>query len=125
MVWREIRYAARLMRRSPGFSAVVVLTLALGIGASTAICSVVYGALFRPLPFRDAERLVVIRMERVVEGAQRPVTALFPLADLARLQSGTHSFESVAFYSASQSVLSHNGFTHNVEAASKRPPRCV
>ena len=46
----ELRYAARLMRRTPGFSAAIVLTLPLGIGATTAVFSVVYGALFRPLP---------------------------------------------------------------------------
>jgi putative ABC transport system permease protein len=118
LLTRDLRHAAKTLGRSPGFSAAVILTLALGIGASTAIFSVVYGALFRPLPFRDADRLVVIRMERAVEGASRPVTTLFPLADLARLQSGGHGFESVAFYSASSSVLSHGGFTHKVEAAS-------
>jgi putative ABC transport system permease protein len=106
------------MVRSPVFSAAVVLTLALGVGASTAIFSVVYGVLFRPLPYRDAERLVAIRMERAVEGVQRPIRTFFPLADLTALRSGTQAFESIAFYSTEQSVLSHKGFNSNVDSAS-------
>lgn len=57
---KDLRYGARLLRRSPGFAVVSVLTLALGIGANTAIFSVLYSILLRPLPFHDASHLVVI-----------------------------------------------------------------
>src|SRR5439155_21281665 len=55
---QDARYALRMFRRAPGFTAVVVLTLALGIGATTAIASVVTSLLLTPPPFRDPERLV-------------------------------------------------------------------
>lgn len=64
VLWNDIRFALRLMIVRPGFAAIVALTLAVGIGASTAIFSVVDAVLLRPLPFRDADRLV-----RVVDNA--------------------------------------------------------
>jgi len=57
---QDLRYAFRTLRRSPGFAAVTVLTLALGIGGATAIFTIVHGVLIAPLPFRDSDRLVAI-----------------------------------------------------------------
>ncbi len=70
---RDGRLALRLLRRSPGFTAVAVLTLALGIAATTAIYSVVYGLFFAPLPYRQPDRLVMVWEQE--HGHRRGVSA--------------------------------------------------
>src|SRR6185436_3756086 len=59
-LWRDLTFARRTLLRNPGFTIVAVLSLAIGIGANSAIFSVINGLLLRPLPFKDAERLVIL-----------------------------------------------------------------
>ena len=60
-MFQDLRYSIRLLMRSPGFALTAILSLALGIGATTAVFSVVYAALINPYPFTEADRIMWIR----------------------------------------------------------------
>ena len=89
----DCRYALRQLRKKPGFTAVAVLTLALGIGVTTAIFSVVYGVLLRPLPYPDPNRIMAV-FEVTSKG--RPSRVADPNFDDFRDQS--RSFQAIAKY---------------------------
>ena len=90
----DLRYAIRQLRNAPGFSLVAILTLALGIGANTAIASAVYAVLMRSLPFADAGRLVLIKETHPQAGV---VSAGF--RDVVDWRAQSTSFQSIAAYS--------------------------
>jgi putative ABC transport system permease protein len=92
-ILQDFRYALRQLRKSPGFAAVTILTLALGIGANTAIFSVIQGVLLRPLPFHDPDHLFAVWAESPKEksiktGASGP--------DFQDYKEQSHSFEGLA-----------------------------
>jgi len=94
-IWQDLRYAARVLARNPGTTTIMVFTLALAIGATTAIFSVVYGVLLRPLPYVRADRIMAVSE---VNSNGRPSRLADPNFDDFRDQN--HSFQSIAKYSA-------------------------
>ncbi len=117
---QNLRYAIRALRNSPGFAAVVVLTLALGVGANTAIFSVVYSALLRPLPYREPATLFHVGESRTQsdnsnDGAQ----VSYP--DFLDWTRSSKTIQSFAAYSGDAFTLVANGEPKNTFAAQVTP----
>ncbi|HLY18733.1 MAG TPA: ABC transporter permease [Bryobacteraceae bacterium] len=93
---RHVRYAARSLRNSPGFAVSAILTLALGIGANTAIFSVLEGVLLSPLPYRDPDRLVLVLLYN--RSLKYATDMSYP--DFLDWQRHSRSFEGIAAYTA-------------------------
>src|SRR6202451_2441836 len=104
--FQDARYAFRMLRKNPGFTAVAILTLALGIGANTAIFSVVYAVLLKPLPYAHPEQLVTAFQANLQEGV--PETGVsYPNFEEWRAQN--HVFTELASIQAHQLTLTGRG----------------
>jgi len=107
---QDVRYGVRTLRKNPGFTCVAVLILALGIGANTAIFSVVNAVLLRPLPYRDPDRLVLISHYRANTGESSYGSDFLEWRDQAK------SFEEIAGYASDTSDLMGNGETERLNS---------
>ncbi len=94
---QDVRFALRQLRKNPGFASVAILTLALGIGASTIIFSVVYNGVLFPFPYRSAERLTAIGIQDI-EHPERGSRGMFHLDEAYAFRNGNHSFEDILGY---------------------------
>lgn len=105
-LWHDILFATRLLRKSPIFTAAVVLTLALGVGVNTAVFSVVNAIILRPLPVRDGDRLVVLASQHTSDRTLRGMS--FP--DVQDYRAATRDiFEDIAGYSVGFLGLARQG----------------
>ena len=101
----DLRYALRSLFRQPSFAITAVMTLALGIGAKTAIFSVVNSVLLRPLPFAEPDRLVAVTNFNSRTGTRSPTVSAPDFHDWKQ-QSG--SFEAIAYYQGGESSVTVN-----------------
>jgi predicted permease len=108
---RDARLAVRSLLRTPGFTVVCVLTLALGIGPSTALFTVLRGLVLAPLPYPDADRLVAIRRDLVVRGIPNYPAAP---ADLVDYRARSDAFQAIAGYFGAAPVLTDGDRTERL-----------
>ena len=112
-LWQDLRFGLRNLAKNRGFAVVAVLTLALGIGANTAIFSVVNSVLLRPLPFARGDRIMSLREKLPVFSFDLPFNA----PDYRAFTERQHSFEGMAIYSNEHFELSGNGTAQRIVAA--------
>jgi putative ABC transport system permease protein len=111
-LWRDVRYGARSLRKAPGFTAIATITLALGIGATTAMFSVLDAVLLRPLPFAHPEQLVRVF---ATYGSTPDNLQSLSIADFLALRADTRAFASIASFR-----VPNEGFSY---VAADRPER--
>jgi putative ABC transport system permease protein len=103
-LWQDVRFGARMLVKSPGFALVTILALALGIGANSAIFSVVNGILLRPLPFKNAARLVFLS-----EWSQQVPNMSVSYPNFIDWRAQNHSFDELAAFRSNGYVLTGAG----------------
>jgi putative ABC transport system permease protein len=118
-ILHDVRYALRLLRRRPGASAVTVLTMALGIGATTVLFSVVWGVLFKPLPWPDADRLVRVMETR--EGSTRRLRNIFTNGTYLAWKEAPSTIEELSGWASRNATLTGAGEPQRVRLAAVTP----
>src|SRR5215813_9965302 len=111
--WQDLRYGARMLLKTPGFTAAAALTLALGVGANTAVFSVVYATLLKPLPYPEAERIYGV--EIVIP--ERSLSMAGRIQDYLEWRKAADAFSAVAALRPGGWNLTGNGEPERVEGA--------
>ena len=118
MFFHDVRHALRLLVREPGFTLAAVLTLALGVGANVAVFAVVNAALLRPLPYPDADRLVLLEHRDRRTGITKEFIAMGDFVDLRARQQ---AFESLAAYGGGPATIFGEGEPFDVAILQATP----
>jgi predicted permease len=105
-IWQDIRYGIRSWRKAPGFAAIVVIVLALGIAANTIVFSVIETLFFEPFPVRQASELVVVRGSRTGSGSREAAQISYP--NVKDLRDRSRAFASLAAYSGPMTLTMLN-----------------
>src|SRR5262245_19160958 len=113
--WQDARYGARMLIKTPGFTAAAALTLALGIGANTAVFSVVYATLLKPLPYPEAERIYAV--EVLIVGEERSASLAGRIQDYLEWRKADIAFSAVAALQPGGWNLTGNGEPERVGGA--------
>lgn len=117
-LWQDVKYSIRKLARAPGFAAVTLLTLALGIGANTAIFSAVHAVMLRPLPFAEPNELVMIWERNLVRDIPQNVASA---ANYFHWRDRQTSFEEMAAMFSTGVVLTGEGDANRVQASAVTP----
>lgn len=105
---QDLRFAVRQLRKSPGFALTTIVTLALGIGATTAMFSLINTVLLRPLPFPEPDRLMIASpIDRTAVKSGVPTSISYP--DFFDWRSRQHSFDAIASYHRESHTLTGQG----------------
>jgi predicted permease len=114
-LFQDMRFAIRMLRKNPGFTLVAIVTLALGIGANTAIFSIVYSMLLRPLPYKNSSRMITVHTK----------TAMFPTFEIATswpmfqaIRQRATALESAAAYQSTEKTITGQGEPAVLDAVS-------
>src|ERR1700722_8809500 len=112
--FQDLRFGLRMIRRNPGFAAVAILTLTLGIGANSAMFSIINGVLIRPLPYADADRLLYVRAEDRARGIT-DLNISFPR--LTFIQEQARTLECIGAFLPQSSSLTVHGDPEQIPSA--------
>src|SRR5438067_4748913 len=113
-LWQDFRYGFRMLAKTPGFTAVAVISLALGIGANTAIFSVVNAVLLKTLPYNDPGRIVMVWGDEPAKGNHRGQVSF---TDVDDWRKRNHVFETVAAFTSWRPSLAGAGEPERIPAA--------
>ena len=117
---QDVRHALRLLRRAPGFTFTALATIGLGVGLNSAVFSVAYGVLWRPLPYPDPDRLIIISSAQQTQTGVKTFTTWSPVSYEA-IRQGVTTLDHLAAYTSNDAQLTGRGEALQVAALDVSP----